>query len=242
MTAGDSDRLIVALDVSHPEKALGLVDVLKPCAGMFKVGMELFYNAGGEIVKEIKKKGCRVFLDLKLHDIPNTVAGAARALTRLGPDMINVHAPGGPEMIRAAAAAVREEADRQGTARPRVIAVTVLTSIDQKTFSLMGINGKIEDFVAGWSRLAMDCGLDGVVASPEEVPVIRKACGPDFIIVTPGVRPSWSAAGDQKRFTTPAAAISAGATQIVVGRPITGSSDPLASAMKIIDEIKGCAI
>ncbi len=242
MTAGNSDRLIVALDVSHAERAVGLVDVLKPCAGMFKVGMELFYSAGGGIVREIKEKGCRVFLDLKLHDIPNTVAGAARALTRLGPDMINLHAPGGPEMIRAAAAAVGEEAGRQGTARPLVIAVTVLTSIDQKTFNMLGFSGKVEHFVEAWARMAMDCGLDGVVASPEEVPVIRKACGPDFIVVTPGVRPSWWDAGDQKRFTTPAAAISAGATQIVVGRPITGSSDPLASAMKILDEIKGCAV
>ncbi len=241
LTSG-RDRLIVALDVSDAEKALGLVDLLKPWAGMFKVGMELFYSAGGEIVKEIKKRGCRVFLDLKLHDIPNTAAGAARALARLGPDMINVHAAGGPEMIKAAAGAAREEADRIGLARPLVVAVTVLTSIDRKNFNLMGMRGKIEDYVARWSKMAADCGLDGVVSSPEEVPLVRKTCGPDFVIVTPGVRPAWSAAGDQKRFATPAAAVSAGATYIVVGRPVTGSPDPRDAAEKIWHQIKGCAL
>ncbi|MCL6611239.1 MAG: orotidine-5'-phosphate decarboxylase [Peptococcaceae bacterium] len=241
MSGNAADRLIVALDVSTGEKALELADRLKPCAGMFKVGMELFYSAGGDIVKELKNKGCRVFLDLKLHDIPNTVAGAARAITGLGPDIINVHAAGGPGMMRSAAEAVRDEAERKKIARPLVIAVTVLTSIDQKTFHEMGINGKIEDFVVSWSEMAVECGLDGVVASPAEASMIRKACGDKFVIVTPGVRPAWSGAGDQKRIATPSGAISAGATYIVVGRPITGSADPLGAAGKIIEEIKGCA-
>lgn len=205
---------------------------------MFKVGMELFYSTGGDIVKEIKGMGCGVFLDLKLHDIPNTVAGAARSLTRLGPDIINVHAAGGPEMMKAAVQAVHEEADREGYARPLVIAVTVLTSIDQETFSALGINGNIESYVTQWSSLTKDCGLDGVVASPEEVRMIRHHCGSDFVVVTPGVRPSWSAAGDQKRFTTPHEAIQRGATYIVVGRPITAAAKPLEAAQKILNEIR----
>lgn len=233
----------MALDVSDPAKALELADMLKPCAGMFKVGMELFYSAGGDIVREIKKRGCSVFLDLKLHDIPNTVAAAAGALVRLGPDMINVHASGGPEMMRAAAEAAGEAAGRLGMARPLVIAVTVLTSIDRDMLNnRMGIRGEIGDYVAGWSKMARECGLDGVVASPKEIALIREACGPGFVIVTPGVRPAWSEAGDQKRVMTPAAAVSAGATYIVVGRPITASPDPLASAEKILEETKGCAV
>lgn len=235
--------MIVALDVSDAKRALEMVDVLKPCAGMFKVGMELFYSAGGDIVKEIKSRGCRVFLDLKLHDIPNTVAAAAGALVRYGPDIINVHASGGPEMMKAAAHSVSKAADRLGAARPLVIAVTVLTSIDRDMFNnRMGIGGEIEDYVVRWSKMARDCGLDGVVASPREVALIRENCGPEFVIVTPGVRPAWSEAGDQKRVMTPAASISAGATYIVVGRPVTASPDPLASAAKILEEIKGCAV
>lgn len=237
MPAGNTGRLIIALDVSRPEKALELVDLLKPQAGMFKVGMELFYSAGGEMVREIKKRGCRVFLDLKLHDIPNTVAGAARALVRLGPKMINLHASGGPEMMRAAAGAVREEAGRLGAEKPLLLAVTVLTSVSQEIFNGMGISGKIADFVPVWSEMARECGLDGVVCSPEEAPLVRKACGPGFVIVTPGVRPEWAAAGDQRRIATPRAAIAAGADYIVVGRPVTGSADPPGSALKILEEI-----
>ncbi|MFZ5633135.1 MAG: orotidine-5'-phosphate decarboxylase [Bacillota bacterium] len=237
------DRLIIALDVSDPGRAIELVDLLKPYAGMFKVGMELFYSAGQRIINEIKKRDCRVFLDLKLHDIPNTVAGAAGALTRLGPDMFNVHAAGGPEMMRAAVAAAEGAARREGKERPLIIAVTVLTSIDRGTFNNhIGIKGRIEDFVASWAKMAKNCGLDGVVSSPGEVSLIREACGPEFLIVTPGVRPAWSAAGDQKRVMTPAAAISAGATYIVVGRPITASPDPADAARKILDEIKGCVV
>ncbi len=232
----------MALDVGDPVKALDLVDQLRSRAGMFKVGMELFYSAGGGIIKEIKKRGCGVFLDLKLHDIPNTAAAAARILAGYRPDMVNVHASGGPEMMRAAVAAVRDEAARGGARRPLVIAVTVLTSIDRDIFgNQLGIKGEIAQFVSGWSKMALECGLDGVVASPREAPMIREICGKEFIIITPGVRPSWHGAGDQKRVATPGEAISAGATYIVVGRPITGSANPPAAAEKILEEIKGCA-
>lgn len=236
----NKERLIIALDVNEQEKALQIVELLKPCAGMFKVGMELYYASGGNIVKHIKDRGCKVFLDLKLHDIPNTVAGAARVLSRLEPDIINVHASGGPEMMSAAVRAIRDEADKSAVTCPKVIAVTVLTSIDQEIFSQLGIKGKVEDFVVHWAELAKNCGLDGVVASPEEVDLIKKACGSEFLAVTPGVRPKWAEKGDQKRFTTPSDAIRSGSDYIVVGRPITKAPDPLLAAKKIIDEIKGC--
>lgn len=239
--ADNLNRLIVALDVNDPGRALDLVDKLRGCAGMFKVGMELFYAAGGKIVQDIKDRGCKVFLDLKLHDIPNTVARAARVLTGLGPDIINFHASGGPEMMIEAASAVREEALRLGIHPPAVIAVTVLTSINADILKeKMGVRWNVEDCVVKWAEMTKDCGLDGVVASPREVRAIRESCGKDFVIVTPGVRPAGSEAGDQKRIMTPAGAISAGSTYIVVGRPITGSDDPLQSARKILDEIKGC--
>lgn len=239
----ENNPLIIALDVGDEAKALELVDILKPWAGMFKVGMELFYSAGGGVVKKIKDRGCRVFLDLKLHDIPNTVAGAARSLTRLSPDIINVHASGGPEMMKAAVEAVAGESGRMNCPRPLVIAVTVLTSIDREMLNnQIGIGGRVEDFVSGWSKMAAKCGLDGVVASPREASAVREACGPGFVIVTPGVRPAWSATGDQKRVMTPALSILAGATHIVVGRPITGSDDPPGAAARILEEIKGCVV
>ncbi|NTW05280.1 MAG: orotidine-5'-phosphate decarboxylase [Peptococcaceae bacterium] len=231
-------RLIIALDMDEKQKALEMVDLLKSRVEVFKVGMELFYSSGGDIIKDIKNRGCKVFLDLKLHDIPNTVAKAARSLTRLNPDIINVHASGGPEMMKAAVAAIREEADRLSIPCPAIIAVTVLTSINQDIFTQLGIDGRVEDFVVKWAKLTKDCGLDGVVASPGEVSVIRDTCGPDFLVVTPGVRPDWAEVGDQKRFTTPAMAISSGATYIVVGRPVTSHPDPFLAAEKIINEIE----
>ena len=236
-----NNPLIVALDVDSRERALELVDRLKDRVGMFKVGMELFYGTGGGIVREIKNLGCRVFLDLKLHDIPNTVARASRVLTALGPDIINVHASGGPEMMREAAAAVRDEASRLGAARPLIIAVTVLTSINRDILNnSLGIGGEVEETVVRWAVSARDCGLDGVVASPMEVTPIRKACGEDFVIITPGVRPEGADIGDQKRVMTPSGAVSAGATYVVVGRPITASVSPLEAASKILEQIKGC--
>ncbi len=236
----NKERLIIALDVSSQEKALELVRLLKPCAGMFKVGMELFYSSGGEIVSKIKDEGCKVFLDLKLHDIPNTVAGASRALTRLKPDIINVHASGGSEMMKAAVAAIKDEADKLDIICPKIIAVTVLTSINQEILQQLNIEGKVQDFVIHWAKLAKNCGLDGVVASPQEVSFIKETCGSKFLVITPGIRPTWAAVGDQKRIKTPASAILSGSDYIVVGRPITGAPQPLLAAEKIVEDIKGC--
>ncbi|MFZ5644455.1 MAG: orotidine-5'-phosphate decarboxylase [Bacillota bacterium] len=232
--------LIVALDVNSREKALALVDKLSDHVGMFKVGMELFYGTGGNIVKEIKNRGGRVFLDLKLHDIPNTVARASRVITGLEPDIINVHASGGPEMMSEAAAAVSEEAASLDIKKPLVIAVTVLTSINREILNgSIGIEGELEATVVRWSEMTKKCGLDGVVASPKEVSVIREKCGDDFIIVTPGVRPSGSETNDQKRVMTPLEAIKAGSSYIVVGRPVTSSDNPVESAKNILRELKG---
>lgn len=234
------DRLIVALDVSDARRALELVEQLTPYVGMFKVGMELFYSQGSEIIREIKKQKGKIFLDLKLHDIPNTVARAAVVLARLGVDMINVHAAGGGEMMRAAVDAVRRECAGLGIRPPLMIAVTVLTSISQEAFnSEMGVPGEIMDRAAAWAGLARNAGMDGVVASPREVVAIRQACGPDFIIVTPGVRPAGSQKGDQKRIMTPGQAVKTGATYLVVGRPITGDADPARAAGAVVEEIEG---
>ncbi len=240
------DRLIIALDVSDSRKALELADMLAPYAGMFKVGMELFYSQGAGIISEIKKRNGKVFLDLKLHDIPNTVYRAARALAVLGADIINVHAAGGQEMMRQAMAGVKEGAAASGARPPLVIAVTVLTSIDQEVFNnQLGVPGPIIDRVLSWAVQAKEAGLDGVVASPLEVAAIREACGKNFVVVSPGIRPSGSDVGDQKRIMTPGQAINAGATYIVVGRPVTAADDPVSAAMKIAAEIdltpgKGC--
>lgn len=232
------ERLIVALDVDSRERAIEFVKKLAPHVGMFKVGMELFYACGPDIINSIRELGGKVFVDLKLHDIPNTVYRAARVLTRLGVFMINVHAAGGTEMMRAAAQAAGEEADRLGTGRPLVIAVTVLTSMGQEEFNeQLGIAGSIQERVASWAEMARDSGLDGVVASAREAAVIRKACGDSFVIVSPGIRPAGTAAGDQKRIVTPAKAVKAGSTYLVVGRPIIAAPDPVAAARQVVGEI-----
>ncbi|SHE35166.1 orotidine-5'-phosphate decarboxylase [Desulforamulus putei] len=232
------EKLIVALDVNTTEAALELVRKLSPRVGMFKVGMQLFYSAGPDVVRRIKEEGVRVFLDLKLHDIPNTVAQAARALAGLGADIINVHAAGGTAMMRAAAGAVRERAAALGLPAPLVISVTVLTSIDQPVFQQeLGYSGDIQGKVRAWAILTKEAGLDGVVASPKEIAVIREACGDDFKIITPGIRPAWSVSDDQKRIMTPAEAIDQGASYLVVGRPVTGDADPSAAAQKILSEM-----
>jgi orotidine-5'-phosphate decarboxylase len=240
------ERLIIALDVSDGNKALELADMLAPYAGMFKVGMELFYSQGAGIITQIKKRNGKVFLDLKLHDIPNTVYRAARCLGGLGADVINVHAAGGQEMMRQAMLGLKEGAAAAGLGPPLVIAVTVLTSIDQDAFNKqLGLPGRIMDRVLSWAQQAKEAGLDGVVASPLEVAAIRGACGDNFVVVTPGIRPAGSEIGDQKRIMTPAQAVNAGATYIVVGRPVTAAADPVSAAMQIAGEMennmeKGC--
>lgn len=233
------DQLIVALDVDSREKALELVSELAGHVGFFKVGMELFYAAGIGIVQEIVAAGAKVFLDLKLHDIPNTVGRAARVLVRSGASIINVHAAGGSAMLQAAGAAAREEAHRLGMPAPLVVAVTVLTSIDRETYQReIGFSGEIADRVRAWALLAQKSGLDGVVCSPREIKLVRDACDPQFKIITPGIRPVGAQLGDQRRVMTPGEAIKAGASHLVVGRPVTGATDRIAAAGAILDEME----
>jgi orotidine-5'-phosphate decarboxylase len=231
--------LIVALDFDSAAEALNLAEKIGPYAGGFKVGMQLYYNAGQEVLSRLREKNLPVFVDLKMHDIPNTVAGATRALTRQGASIVNVHAAGGKAMMQAAAISVHDEAEKTGMVHPLVVAVTVLTSIDQTAFRQeMGHSGIIRDRVVAWALLAQEAGLDGVVASPLEIAAIRKACGPDFVIITPGIRPAGTAVNDQKRTLTPGEALKQGANYLVVGRPVTSASDPLEAVKAILTEIQ----
>ena len=232
------ERLIVALDVDTKEKALGLVEKLKTEVKIFKIGSELFTSCGPDIVAAVRSRSCGIFLDLKFHDIPNTVAKSAATAARLGVSMLNVHALGGYDMMKKAAESVAIEAKALKIAKPKIIAVTVLTSMDENSLKKIGINDNMEKQVLRLAKLAKDASLDGVVASPSEVKLIRKELGEEFIIVTPGVRPEWAAANDQKRITTPREAVLNGATYIVVGRPIVEAPDPLAAAKRVLEEIK----
>lgn len=231
------ERLIIALDVDTKEKALNLVKKLKDEVKIFKIGSELFTSCGPSIVEEVQKSGSKVFLDLKFHDIPNTVAKSAVVATRLGVFMFNVHALGGVDMMKKAAESVNDEAKKLKIERPKVIAVTILTSMDGNNLKKIGVSDNMETQVSKLAKLSKDAGLDGVVASPSEVKLIRKNLGKDFLIVTPGVRPSWAGKNDQKRFTTPKEAIDNGADFIVVGRPVIEAPDPVEVAEKILREI-----
>jgi len=238
MNTRAKDKLIVALDFDSPRRALELFDALREVVGMFKIGSQLFTNAGPDIVRQIVSKGGRVFLDLKFHDIPNTVAAAGMASARLGVSIFNVHASGGAEMMKRTAGAVGELCLKEGLAKPRVIAVTLLTSIDKDTLAQIGIPGEPRSVVTGWALLAADSGLDGVVASPQEIEVVRQAVNKsDFLIVTPGIRSSDNKGDDQRRVLTAAEAIRAGADYLVVGRPILEATDPVAAAGQIVAEI-----
>jgi len=229
--------LIVALDTDSAESALSLAKSLSPFAGGFKVGLQLYTSAGPAAVRLIAEQA-PVFADLKLHDIPNTVAAAAAALVRWGASMINVHAAGGSEMMRAAACAAREEAGKKNLPEPVLLAVTVLTSIDREIFNReVGLPGEIVEKAVAWACLAKEAGLDGVVASPREVSAIREACGRDFVIVTPGIRPHHRVQDDQKRTATPRQAMELGSDFLVVGRPITSAPDPVRAAVAIREEI-----
>lgn len=234
------DKLIIALDVDRAEEALDLSERLQDCAGMFKIGSQMFTAAGPEIVRKIVAKGSRIFLDLKFHDIPNTVAAAAVEATRLGVSIFNVHASGGVEMMRRAADAATETAEREGLARPRVIAVTALTSLDQAALNEIGYDVEPRSLVERLVRLASHAGLDGVVASAEEIETIRDAVAqPEFLIVTPGIRGAQQAGSDdQRRVRTAADAIRAGADYLVIGRPILKAGNPVIAAGNIIEEIK----
>lgn len=232
------ERLIVALDVDTKEEAETLIELLKEDVGMFKIGLQLYTSAGNEIVRFIKSKGCKVFLDLKLHDIPNTVAESARVLTQLGVDMMNVHAQGGYEMMKRAKEATVEESKRLRIDPPKLIAVTILTSLGEEEVKSIGYEKSPKGMVELLGKLTKEAGLDGVVCSPLEASIIRDACGPDFASVTPGVRPSGGDIGDQKRVTTPKMALEGGATYIVVGRPITKAEDVAAAAKAIVKEME----
>jgi len=231
------DRLIVALDVDTAEKAILLAEKLKNDVRFFKIGFELFSSCGPSIVSQIARFGGRIFLDLKFHDIPNTVSKAAVSVTKLGVFMFNVHGLGGYDMMKKTADAVKAEAERLKIEKPKVLAVTVLTSMDENALKKVGINDTMNQEVLRLAELAKSAGLDGVVASPSEARLIREKLGKDFLIITPGVRPSWAEAGDQKRIASPKEAIADGATYIVVGRPITEAKDPAQAARKISEEI-----
>jgi orotidine-5'-phosphate decarboxylase len=235
----DRNKLIVALDVESAGEARRLVHTLRGVVGMFKIGSQLFTAAGPDLVHEIVKSGEDVFLDLKFHDIPNTVAAAAVEATRLGVSIFNVHAAGGSEMMRRTVDAVAEAADREKLGRPSVIAVTILTSANSQTLGEIGLTGQVNEAVRRLALLTEASGLDGVVASPLEIETVRSAVNnKEFIIVTPGVRPAGVAQGDQKRVTTPREAILAGADYLVVGRPILQAPDPARAAQDIIEEME----
>lgn len=230
------DRLLVALDLPDAKEALALAQTLRGAVGGFKIGSRLFTAAGPEIVRALVGQGDRIFLDLKFHDIPNTVAGAVEAAVELGVWMVNVHASGGGPMLEAA----RAGADKAPAGRrPLVIAVTVLTSLDAGVLGSVGVRDAPFDQALRLARLAQAAGLDGVVASARETAAIRDACGPGFVIVTPGIRGGSAASGadDQRRTETPAGAIRAGASYLVVGRPITAAADPRAAARDIVREM-----
>ena len=231
-------RLIAALDFPTVEAAKKAVEEIGDAVAYYKVGMELYYAAGNDMIRFLKEHDKKVFLDLKLQDIPNTVASALKVEARLGVDMINVHAVGGKKMMEAAAKAVKETAEELGVERPKLIAVTILTSMDEEQFADLNYKNTIPEQVVALAKLAKAAGLDGVVASPKEAAAIREACGPDFLIVTPGVRPAGSALDDQSRVTTPAQAFANGSTHIVVGRPIMKAEIRKQAAEAIVEEIK----
>jgi len=228
------ERLIVALDFHKMDDVKNLVNELGDSVVFYKVGMELFYSVGTEVVTWLKSQNKKIFLDLKLHDIPNTVAGGLCSLMNLGADILNVHAAGGYTMMKTAADRLREESAKAGIVKPKLIAITVLTSINQAEWC--GAL-KISEQVVEFAKTAKNAGLDGVVASPQEAALIRENCGKDFLIITPGIRPAGSDINDQSRISTPAAAIANGANYLVVGRPIRSAENPKLAAENILAEI-----
>ena len=233
------DKLIVALDVDSAWRALDVFDQLREHVGMFKIGMQLFTAAGPDIVRQIVARGSHVFLDLKYHDIPNTVAMAAIEATRLGVSIFNLHTSGGPEMMKRTAEAVAEISVRENLTRPKVLGVTLLTSVDQEILQRLGIDDEPKQVVGRLALLAQESGLDGVVASAQEIETIRHTVAqPDFVIVTPGMRTNLESSDDQRRVLTPAEAIRAGADYLVVGRPILDANDPVRAARAIVEGIE----
>jgi orotidine-5'-phosphate decarboxylase len=231
------EKIIIALDVGTKREALALAKTLKE-ARVFKIGLELFTAEGPALLEEAVRLGKKPFLDLKYHDIPNTVAGAVRSATRKGVHMLTLHTSGGMEMMAAAARAAVEESARTGKGRPILLGVTVLTSLKDEEFRRIGFAHAVAEQVLRLAVLAKASGLDGVVCSPHEIESIKRECGLDFLVITPGIRPAWAAAQDQKRIMTPAEAISKGADYLVIGRPITGAPSPLEAFLRVLAEIK----
>lgn len=231
-------RLVVALDLPDRASILAMARRVAPEAGVLKLGLEAFVAEGAVLVRELVASGADVFLDLKLHDIPNTVGRAAAAAVATGASVLNCHASGGREMMRVFGDEGRSAAAKAGRPTPKLIAVTVLTSLDAAALSAVGLAGTPREAAVRLAVLARESGLDGVVCSPEELAAIRAACGPEFLLVVPGVRPAGAEKGDQKRVATPAEAIRAGADLLVVGRPISAAPDPAAAARAIAEEIR----
>jgi len=237
MITKPSDRIFCALDTVETEAAVTLARKLEGVVGGVKLGLEFFCANGADGFKAVAETGMPIFLDLKFHDIPNTVAGAVRAVAPLGPKILTIHTQGGPEMMRRAAETAGEEAAKHGHAKPWVAGVTILTSMDDDDLTAIGVEDKVADQVARLAALGHSCGLDGMVCSPREITLARAATAPDFRLVVPGIRPAGSAAGDQKRVMTPSDAVTAGADVLVIGRPITQADDPAATAKAIAASI-----
>ncbi len=238
MSRQDREKIIVALDTADMRYAKKIIRLLKDTIKMFKVGNEFFTANGPKAVQAVKEAGAEVFLDLKYHDIPNTVAQAARAAVRLGVHLFNVHVAGGLQMMQEACVAVADEARKANVPAPKLIGVTLLTSLNQQDVTKqIGLTKTIDEIVLGYAELAQKAGLDGVVASAKEISLIRSKLGSNFLIVTPGIRPSWAERGDQERVMTPSEALDLGANYLVIGRPITEAEDPKAAAERIFQEL-----
>ncbi len=230
------DAIIIALDMSR-EEALELCDKLKGRARWVKVGMTLFYRYGPTIVDEMRERGLNVFLDLKLHDIPFQIRGAAYSASLSGADILSIHGLGGAQMIAEGRAGAEDAAEQRGGNRTKLVAISVLTSMDQEALASIGVESPVAEEVSRLASLAVGAGADGIVCSPQEAKQMRELLGPDAMIVTPGIRPAGADVGDQKRISTPAAAIEAGASKLVIGRPITKASDPARAFEDIVAEL-----
>ena len=235
----NSEKLIVALDYAYENEARELVSQLGDTVSYYKVGLELFLNTRGSIIDDLKHKDKKVFLDLKFHDIPNTVAQAAAWAASFGVDMFTLHASGGAEMMRTSVENVSDICARMNIKMPQMVGVTILTSFDEAGIARVGYKDSIGDTVLNLAKLCQESNMRGVVCSPHEVAQIKQVCGSNFLTVCPGIRPVWAAKGDQKRITTPSDAIKIGVDYMVVGRPITKAKDPQEAAFKIVEEIGG---
>jgi orotidine-5'-phosphate decarboxylase len=227
-----SDQIIVPLDVSSLDEAIALIDKLPPVT-FWKVGLELFVATGPEILKILKERQKRIFLDLKFHDIPNTVAGACRSASQYGVDLLTLHATAGKNALKAATEAIKDS-----PSPPKLLAITLLTSLNSRELAFdLKIPLELPEYALEMALLAQECGINGAVCSPQEVSQLRHSCGPDFLLVCPGVRPSWAEKGDQQRVMTPEKAFKAGANYLVIGRPITMANDPIAAWERICEEL-----